>query len=269
MLLQGKFVSKERLLKEYETISKTSAPSNVLKYLGISTETGTKNKPHSKDSTPKDDLRSNDSPKQSPLSSNLKLKENKDESTAPSNEKQKADNSSNEQKPTLVLSSRIKQEGSQPIEELSVPEKVDKKVQERNKEDIANANYIYNDLLSPYSEQLLSASKQRNSPVKPTQNGSVKNKNRDVSCKRTQLKSSEKEVHNSNINKTTNDDKSTNINSVEFKRDISEYFLTNKSNGDIDFPKLLRDEIAHVDQILVQESKKAMQIGGMPNFRFF
>ena len=44
---------------------------------------------------------------------------------------------------------------------------------------------------------------------------------------------------------------------------IIEYFLTNKVNGEIDFPKLIRDEIAEIDQLLLQAAKKSMQIGGM------
>ena len=194
LLLQEKYVEKEKLLSEYERISKCPATSDVLKYLGISKPTETKSKPPSKDSTPKDDLRSSDSPKRTPVSSKLSIKDITEANTISSNEKQEDNKSPTESKPTLVLSSRVK-----PIEELVVPEIVKQKVQERKKEDIANANYIYNDLLSPYSEQLLSASKQRNSPVKPTQNGSIKTKSRDVSCKRTQLNSSEKEKQNSNI----------------------------------------------------------------------
>ena len=259
LLLQDKFVEKEKLLAEYEKISKSPATSDVLKYLGISKALEIKSKPTSKDSTPKDGSRSSDSPK---CSSDLKLKGIKTDNINPAvSETENQDKTPCEIKPTLVLSSRVK-----PIEELSVPETLVNKVQERKKEDVANANYIYNDLLSPYSDQSLSMSKQKNSPSKSSQNGSSTygsvNKKRDYSCRRNHHKTIEKETNASNTKGNGNEEKIANVNSVTFKRDITEYFLTNKSNGEIDFPKLLRDEIADVDQILIQESKKAMQIGG-------
>ena len=258
LLLQAKFVEKEKLLSEYERISRSPATSDVLKYLGISKPTETKSKPPSKDSTPKDDLRSSDSPKRTSISSKLSIKDITEANIVSSNEKQEENKSPTELKPTLVLSSRVK-----PIEECAVPESVKQKVQERKKEDIANANYIYNDLLSPYNDQSISTTKQKNSPSKHSQNGMTQSNGRDHSCKRHHLKGSDKEM---NVKKINRGEKIPDINNVTFKRDVAEYFLANKTNGDIDFPKLIRDEIAHVDQILVQESKKAMQIGGMINF---
>lgn len=259
LLLQEKFVEKEKLLAEYEKISRSPATSDVLKYLGISKPADTKTKPPSKDSTPKDDLRSSDSPKRISTTSSSTKQATTEVNAASFNEVKEENKSPSETKPTLVLSSRVK-----PIEEIMVPENIKEKVQEKKKEDVANANYIYSDLLSPYNDQSISAAKQRNSPSKPNQNGIAQSRNRDQSCKRNHFKGSKKDNDTKKININ---EKIPDIHSVIFKSDIADYFLTNKTNGEIDFPKLIREEIAHVDQILVQESKKAMQIGGIKSYK--
>jgi protein phosphatase 1L len=74
---------------------------------------------------------------------------------------------------------------------------------------------------------------------------------REFSCKRKEKQSDNGSATKGNVK-----------NKIQFERDITEYFLANNSNGDIDFPKLIRDAISSVDKLLIQQAKKSMQIGG-------
>ena len=261
LLLQQKFVDKGKLLKEYEKISKSPATSEVLKYLGITTVSDNKTDNSPKQNKGKDNSVSKE--RSTKLTPPLDAS-SKDSKLLESSANNKTDNASEanttaslEKKPLLVLSSRIK-----PIEEVVVTNK-DVDEEKSIKEDEVNENYIYNDLLSPYNDQSKASVKPKSSPVRPGQNGcanptKAKSMHREFSCKK-----KEKQSDNGSANKGSVKNK------IQFERDITEYFLANNSNGDIDFPKLIRDEISSVDKLLIQQAKKSMQIGGRENVLLF
>ena len=242
-------------------MSKSPATPEVLKYLGVSTFS---------------DNKINNSPKENKSKNNSVSKERSTKLTPPldtsskdgkllessaNNETVNASESNTtaslEKKQLLVLSSRIK-----PIEEVVVTNKyVDK--EKSIKEEEVNENYIYNDLLSPYNDQSKGSVKPKSSPVRQGQNGcpnptKSKSMHSELSCKRKEKQSDNGSSNKGNVK-----------NKIQFERDITEYFLANNSNGDIDFPKLIRDEISSVDKLLIQQAKKSMQIGGRENVLLF
>ena len=258
LLLQQQFVDKSKLLKEYEKISKSPATPDVLKYLGVSEFSDNKTCPAPKENKSKDSSVSKERSTKLTPPLDASSKENRLSEITGNNEiitASEADSTTSiEKKPVLVLSSRIK-----PIEEVVVIKKdVDK--EKSVKEDEVNENYIYNDLLSPYTDQSKASVKPKSSPSRLKQNGCTippksQNMHRDFSCKRKEKQND----HKSSLSQNKGSAK----NKIQFERDITEYFLVNKSNGDIDFPKLLRDEISIVDKLLIEQAKKSMQIGGM------
>ena len=242
-------------------MSKSPATSEVLKYLGISTFSDNKTDNSPKQNKGKDNSVSKE--RSTKLTPPLDTS-SKDSKLLESSANNKTDNASEanttaslEKKPLLVLSSRIK-----PIEEVVVTNKdVDK--EKSIKEDEVNENYIYNDLLSPYNDQSKAFVKPKSSPVRQGQNGcpnptKTKSMHREFSCKRKEKQSDNGSATKGNVK-----------NKIQFERDITEYFLPNNSNGDIDFPKLIRDEISSVDKLLIQQAKKSMQIGGREDVILF
>ena len=259
LLLQAKFVDKGKLLREYERISRSPATPDVLKYLAISRPLENKVSTDLKD---KDILAPNGRYKSMSQSSMVNSKDSiPAKATLNCNGLvEEKGISSTENKTTLILSSRVK-----PIEEIPASENLSNK-EKAKKEDVSNGNYIYNDLLSPYND--LTTIKQRNSPSRLCQNGSSNQKNvkRDISCKRSGKDAVAEQNALSDDNANQKKDA---LSQFQFQKDVTEYLPTSKVNGDIDFPKLIRDEISSIDQHLIQEAKKSMQIGGMfigPNY---
>ena len=254
LLLQQKFVDKGKLLKEYEKISKSSVTPEVLKYLGVSAYSDHKTDNASKENKSKSNSVSKERSTKLTPALDASSKDSKLLESSVNNETDNASEANTtaslEKKPLLVLSSRIK-----PIEEVVVINK-DVYKEKSIKEDEVNENYIYNDLLSPYNDQSKASVKPKSSPVRQGQNGcpnptKSKSMHREFSCKRKEKQSDNGSATKGNVK-----------NKIQFERDITEYFLPNNSNGDIDFPKLIRDEISSVDKLLIQQAKKSMQIGG-------
>ena len=117
--------------------------------------------------------------------------------------------------------------------------------------------------MSPYNDQSKASVKPKSSSVRPGQNGcanptKAKSMLREFSCKKKEKQSDNGSAEKGSVK-----------NKIQFERDITEYFLPNNSNGDIDFPKLIRDEISSVDKLLIQQAKKSMQIGGSKDVILF
>ena len=237
LLSQQRFVDKGTLLKEYERLAKAPASPGVLKYLGI---------PSQSPSTVGKSLNSNDAL----LSKvNNSIKDSK-ATTSGNYNQDKMDAEASNHAP-LVLSSRVK-----PLEELPTPKKTEKET--LTEEEYVPEKYIHNDLLSPYSNQTLANGRPRHSPAKS--NGSIGPTHMKESPIKRQLSKEEKSGSPTNNNQMSKNKSC----SLSKNGDILEYLIQNHSTSscEIDFPNLIRDEIAKVDKALVKGAKTAMQIGG-------